>query len=385
MLNTVQKNLGYRELVYNVKTDEFFMKTPGDNYAVVDIAFGQTLGLPRGSSDERPTDPQVGDIFWDVDTGSMVIWDGLEWVSMGGGDPGTSGINWKAGPELPSYDWTGLAYGGGAFVITSANNEVMYSIDGTHWIAVQPPQNNSWGALTFGGGQFVAVAQSGNNRVMTSPDGRTWTLAPPVDSYAWKGITYGNGRYVAVAEGRAMYSDDGISWTSVAVGANKWMGVAYGRGKFVATAKSGSNRIMYSSDGVSWTQTAAADETADCRAITFGNPSGSISDGRFVTVSVGGTNRASYSDDGINWTATDATSEDYWYGVAYGDNKFVAVSSGPGSNRVMYSDDGVNWTATQGDQDTSGWRAVAYGRNMFIASAAAGSDNSLMYSIREAL
>jgi hypothetical protein len=44
-----------------------------------------------------------------------------------------------------------------------------------------------------------------------------------------------------------------------------------------------------------------------------------------------------YSADGVNWTAGSSAADNAWNGVAYGDGKFVAVSSSGTGNRVMTS------------------------------------------------
>jgi hypothetical protein len=45
-----------------------------------------------------------------------------------------------------------------------------------------------------------------------------------------------------------------------------------------------------------------------------------------------------------------------WYGVTYGNGKFVAINS----NEAIYSTDGINWTATTMPSSVY-WRSVTYG------------------------
>ena len=40
MANSVQKNLGYRNIIYNVRTEKFYTFSEGDNYEELDIALG---------------------------------------------------------------------------------------------------------------------------------------------------------------------------------------------------------------------------------------------------------------------------------------------------------------------------------------------------------
>ena len=48
-----------------------------------------------------------------------------------------------------------------------------------------------------------------------------------------------------------------------------------------------------------------------------------------------GSDKAAYSTDGVTWTAATLPSSGYWYSVAYGGGKFVAVAYN--SNKAAYS------------------------------------------------
>ena len=60
MLNNVQKGLGYRDIIYNVRTDKFFTYKEGDNYEELAIASG---GVGSGGTGDRPASPEIGDLF----------------------------------------------------------------------------------------------------------------------------------------------------------------------------------------------------------------------------------------------------------------------------------------------------------------------------------
>ena len=84
-----------------------------------------------------------------------------------------------------------------------------------------------------------------------------------------------------------------------------------------------------------------------------------------------------HSTDGITWTAAAATEANSWRSVAYGNGKFVAVSS-DGINRVMHSSDGITWTAAAAAESNS-WRSVTYGNGKFVAVSTSGT-NRVMHS-----
>ena len=81
MTNSVQKGLGYRDIIYNIKTEKFFTFAEGDNYEELDIATG---GVDSGGTGDRPTEPETGDLFWDIDLNQLVIWNGSSWEPVGG-------------------------------------------------------------------------------------------------------------------------------------------------------------------------------------------------------------------------------------------------------------------------------------------------------------
>jgi len=112
--------------------------------------------------------------------------------------------------------------------------------------------------------------------------------------------------------------------------------------------------------------------SSDIEGIAWGN-------NKFVAVGSGSPGKIAYSSDGIIWTAvTDSKfSSTSIQGIAWGNDKFVAGGSGsPG--RMAYSPDGINWTAV-GDSDfgTSFIWGIAWGNNKFVA---VGSQGKMAYS-----
>jgi hypothetical protein len=86
---------------------------------------------------------------------------------------------------------------------------------------------------------------------------------------------------------------------------------------------------------------------------------------KFVAVAGTSANTTgAYSSDGITWTATSMRTSATWVDVAFGAQKFVAVSSDVTTVRI--SNDGEAWDQT-GILTTTGFTALAYGKNRFVA------------------
>ena len=88
---------------------------------------------------------------------------------------------------------------------------------------------------------------------MVSSDGVTWTSYPASvadeTTAGWRAVTFGNDKFVAVspapAPAKAMYSTDGVNWTSsTTVPSGYWTNITYGNGTFVAMGAPG--KAIYS-------------------------------------------------------------------------------------------------------------------------------------------
>ena len=143
----------------------------------------------------------------------------------------------------------------------------------------------------------------------------------------------------------------------------------YGIGGRYVALRSGSTVGATSEDGVSWTTRASLMPSgANWSAITAGlfddgSTVGKVS--KFVAVAGTSANTTgAYSSDGITWTAASMQTSATWVDVAFGGQKFVAVSSD--STTVRISNDGELWDQT-GILTTTGFTAIAYGKNRFVA------------------
>jgi hypothetical protein len=113
--------------------------------------------------------------------------------------------------------------------------------------------------------------------------------------------------------------------------------------------------------GLSWIQQSAAGNNDFWWGITYAN-------NQFVAVGGGdATDRVMTSPDGVNWTARSAAgNDDTWRSVVYGNGLYVAVGDA-GGDRVMTSPDGITWTARSAAGNNDKWNSVAFGNNRFVA------------------
>lgn len=100
--------------------------------------------------------------------------------------------------------------------------------------------------------------------------------------------------------------------------------------------------------------------------IAFGN-------NRFVAITANrdpyfSEGKAAYSLDGVGWISSSmpsgAFSTGTWSRIAFGKDKFVVTSSG--GIKVAYTEDGVNWKTSQMPY-TGNWNQLAFGNDRFVA------------------
>lgn len=210
---------------------------------------------------------------------------------------------------------------------------------------------------------------------LTFPEPTFATTSRTASSAAnWFDIAYGNGSFVAVAAGgtSSMRSTNGTTW--VAGGAlpasTNWRSIAAGAISgttyhVAVSATSGTQAAYSANGGVSWT-TSTLSATATWSNVAYG-------DSRFVSISSGGTD-TSISTNGTTWVAGGALpSSTTWISVAYGNGKFVAIAGGAsGSNAAAYSTNGAAWSASTLPSSTT-WTNVTYGNGRFVAIAQGGT------------
>ena len=154
-----------------------------------------------------------------------------------------------------------------------------------------------------------------------------------------------------------------------------WRSVTFGNGYYVAIGDRDQNatggRIMYSQNGKDWSSGQNLPSGTFWFDVAYGA-------GKFVAVSGANTGAyAAYStDNGKTWTlGTGYPPGDItWRAVTYGGGKFVAV----GQFSIMVSADGVNWVLASGYYPFSAWLRITYGGGIFVALG--GGGHTIIYS-----
>lgn len=272
------------------------------------------------------------------------------------------------------------------FYLTGSNTQIRAGScgdAGNVWIARSTP-SGAWRSIAYGNGTFMAVADgdvgvaSLPSTRITSKDAITWSTSAPMGTVATTlaAVMYDGSRFVAkTSAGRVdsvLSVDVGSTWQNATpaelVGTYLGTDIAYGNGIYVATKAtppSTYSSVFTSANGLTWTSRSASPVVgATWYGIAFGN-------GKFVAVG-NGTPRVMTSTDGIAWTAQTAPAANYWSDVTFGDGKFVAVAKS-GTNRAMVSTDGVTWTLSNPTEENT-WTSVAYGSGKFVAVASSGTN-----------
>jgi photosystem II stability/assembly factor-like uncharacterized protein len=225
-------------------------------------------------------------------------------------------------PPSLAQAYTSVAYGGGVFV--AVGNYYTTVLNGTVWstpiLHTAAGPTNFLRAIAYGtpplGGLFVAVGDAGT--IVTSPNGSTWAKRTSPITGDIHTIAYGNQLFVAAADsGAVLTSPDGVTWTVATTTSSPLRTVTFGNNAFLGVDQS--KTVWKSSNGVSWTNliTLMVANAGAMSSIIYGFDT-------FAVVGPGGSIRTSL--DGMTWTPRVSACMDHLGGIAFGRNRFVAVS-----------------------------------------------------------
>jgi hypothetical protein len=287
-----------------------------------------------------------------------------------------------------------IGFGGSTFVADSGR----WSVDGANWYAgtgLPAYTLSTWnigGGHTrpaFGNGTFVLAARnggSGNASFYTSSDGKAWTqrtitVGTGSNETGLRAVGFGGGRFVSMINSTGLstanvtprHSVDGITWGVATVAGlpasslTEVTGVAHSGGAaaglFVSVGRANgaaTNDYLTSPDGVTWTARTFP-LTLAWNDVAFGN-------GRFVAISSG--LAALTSVDGVNWTQVNMPASADWETLVYGGGKWIAVA--PNSTNAAISSDGITWT-TIALPASSAWNGIATNGTVFVATGGAAT------------
>jgi len=361
----------------------------GTGYARLDTVTiaGTSLGGAAPSNNITVTITAV-----DSTTGAITA---LEFAGVGAGgkfvaiasgsrttNTSTNGTTWSENLlALPSTsNWTSVAAGkltvvetagtfviGRAYRITSLGNTVYTSIGATTNLVgiyfVATGAGAGTGTATPVANHLVAISSSTTVTSYSTDGGTTWTAGgslPGGISGTAVSVTYGvyngNGRWMALgSSGASAYSaTGGTSWVAGgAVGAGTYTAIAYGQGVFVAITTGATTTRISIDGGQNWIAGGALPASSTWISIAYGA-------NKFVAVSSDGAVNPAYSvDGGVTWSNTDAAGylgSGTITSVHYGQGVFVVTASS--GNNMSSSQDGLNWT-TRAITRASGTGALA--------------------------
>jgi hypothetical protein len=301
---------------------------------------------------------------------------------------------------INDFEFSGFGSGGNFVAVSSGSRDVNYSANGTSWTsaATALPSTSNW--ISMANGKLTVVESAGGlvvgrgyiiTALGTTPFTSIGAAANLVGVYfVATGVGTGTGTATPVANHLVAVSSSttvnaysvngGVTWTSggaLPVGmSGATVGVAYGfstatSGRWIAISSTG-NSCYSVNGGVSWVAGGTL-PVGTYSGIAYGQ-------GKWVAVTTGGSATAFSTDGGVTWTAGfSLPASSTWISITYGANKFVAVSSS-GAVNPAYSLDGITWSNT----DVAGYLGsgtitdVRYGQGVFVVTTS--SSNNMVSS-----
>ena len=317
--------------------------THADGLYVAVGEFGIIRTSPDGQKWTMQESGYLGDLYG-VTAGKI---NGVNWfVAVGGGATreaggviltSVDGLNWSL--KVIDRPMTAVGYGAGAFVV-GGQNRVGKTVDGVNWGMKEAPRQEkhceTFLSIAHGGGNFYATSalQSHDGRghriIWKSANGIDWTIALGRSGEWW--YRYGaigfSPEHGLLAVGH--HSND-------AAGGNVVWEERY-------VLVNGNNRNV-------WDWYGDVDQYSSANfwsPAAFDNNSGSW---------------AHYSQDGVTWAERSKPDQVGLFGLAYGDETFVAVGNGVA---IRLTSDGQSWQSFQAPT-VERLRSVVYGGGQFLA------------------
>jgi hypothetical protein len=302
---------------------------------------------------------------------------------------------------INDFEFTGVGSGGNFVAVASGSRDVNYSANGTSWssAATALPSTSNWNSMANGKLTVVESAGGfvvGRGYIITSLGTTPFTSIGATANLVGKyfvatGVGTGSGTATPVANHLVAVSssttvnaysvDGGVTWTSggalPAGMSGATVGVAYGfntatSGRWVAISSTGAS--CYSvNGGVSWVAGGTL-PAATYSCIAYGQ-------GRWVALSTGDTINAYSTDGGVTWAAATALpTSTTWISIAYGANKFVAVSSNGAVDPAYSVDGGTTWSnaGATGYLGSGTITDIRYGQGKFVVTTS--SSNNMVSS-----
>jgi hypothetical protein len=296
------------------------------------------------------------------------------------GAQSSNGQNWTA-LVLPSAvtTWASIAYGNFYWIAlgtTSGGTSVAaYSnSNGTGWRTTNMPSNSTWSSICYGNGRFVAISTGTTKAAFTTNFGATWTASSTglLATKTWVGLSYGLGLFLAIAtDGTGAWSYDGNIWQATSLPASTLsittgITISSGGGSFTLASATASQLVV----GMIITITGTNSGSGSISGYTSGQQyqiSATNGSTTFVLQTLG--NSAITTSAGTINGLTFTISPSNYSGLAYGDNRFLAIQSGTGMYSA-YSFNGIQWYQSQSYMTANN---VVYGQGRFVATQTSGT------------
>lgn len=164
-----------------------------------------------------------------------------------------NGVTWTA--KTMSHYTNYIYYNNGRFIVTE---------DGLTWIGYSDDLGETWTWQDVGyiipelgiGDGLIMGCTSGGYLVKSFDNGTTWGTYTPATNMATKTVYCGSNKWVTVSGATCRYSsDNGATWTAVAITNYDWDSIAYGDGMVVCVGHDSTTRswIGYSTNyGATW-------------------------------------------------------------------------------------------------------------------------------------
>lgn len=287
------------------------------------------------------------------------------------------GISWQSGAflnssgqEISTIITKDFAMSGTEYIgVTGLGTTLLRSLDGKSWELIKYGDAAHYkDVVAYGNNQFISIGKNTATSYWTvsklTYNGEVSTIAEfrPTGSASPASLIYTGSKFLAVGGTNVIATstngkDWAVAYTLPALTSGNYGAVCSGSEMIIAIATSAwvdVNNIAYSVDGgVSWTA-AVFPESSKWADIAYG-------DGKFIAIS---TNKIAYSTNGSNWIMADNVPSQTMNKIAFGNGIFVITLQN--DTVSYYSRDGISWSEAAFPSKQN-WSNIKYDGNKFVA------------------
>lgn len=243
----------------------------------------------------------------------------------------SAGVIWQS---ADGEDWTKISLPDAslAYNLSWANGQLFASgfrsIDGTHWEKIAGSSSLYPSKIIWNGSRYVGIS---NGRAQYSDNGVTWTFgsssADVLNSIVWTGSDF----MATTSDGAVLRSENGSSWHYTVI-AGRLLSSAYGNGVHMVSSSTG--KIYRSTDGETWKLCFLPSNYK----ISGFNCWVEFAGGKFFLLN---TTSPFYSTDGVSWSKYNTPTAKGIHDIIWTGNTYLGVDYYEG---IYKSIDGINWS-----------------------------------------